>query len=500
MLFIALLLSFTVNAEDTLEAFHRGLARQEALITFAEARHCPPERALTEECQRPLSANELTELKTIMRDLEVWRAQTYSVDVLKNRPVVMQEGTAFALEEARRWRGLSREDYLKITWAPDAQGRMFEAQVITHTSFELMLFDQLLRLSRALVQTPRLLRVMEFDTTEGSLLEKLYGPMLKEKEWSGVLSALEVLAKIEQLSPGRTHDPLLLPFEQYALSSYSAQKLRSPERAAFIRELKQLSESLSQTRRSERLNRLIGRLSQIFGNTAGRVQTRSGKLLAMARDPQAMQKLKTELRPLDLLLEKTPFRLTDRFIPGFYGHVAIWLGPLEQWGDWTVTYQGQTIPVRAHPLVQKLMPLLSTEKLVLESLRLPGVTLNSLEHFMDIDDLLVLRSPVLHDPGAMLIKALEQHGKAYDFNFDVETERELVCSELIYLVFTEESWPTERSLGRYTISPDHVAQKALENRLEVTLLYHDGVRLEGDLRFILSRLLSNSAPLRMSSH
>lgn len=484
------------NAQDTLEAFNRGLAHQEALITFAESRNCPPEKALTEECQRPLSANELTELKTIMHYLEKWRTQIYTVDVLKNRPVVMQGGSAFALEEARRWRGLSREDYLKITWAPDAQGRLFESQVITHTSFELMLFDQLLRLSRALAQTPRLLKVMEFDTAEGSLLEKLYGPMLQDKQWSGVLSALEVMAQIERVSPHRTRDESLLPFEQYVMNSYSAQKLRSPERAAFVRELKQLSKTLSQTRRSERLNRLIGRLSQIFGNTAGRVQTRSGKLLPMARDVQAMMKLKSELRPMDLLLEKTPFRLTDRFIPGFYGHVAIWLGPVEQWGDWTVTYQGQTIPVRAHPLVQKLMPLLSAENLVLESLRLPGVTLNTLEHFMDIDDLLVLRSPVLHEPGAMLIKALEQYGKAYDFNFDVETERELVCSELIYLVFTEENWPTERSLGRYTISPDHVAQKALENRLEVTLLYHDGLRHEGDLRSILADLLAQSAALQ----
>lgn len=497
----SLFLTVQSNAQDSLEIFQQGLARQEALITFAESRNCPPEKALTEECQRPLTANELTQLKNLMQNLEAWRAEIFekvlpSLDVLKNRPVVFQAGSEFTLQEARRWRGLSREDYLKLTWAPDTQGRSFEAQVLTHASFELMLFDQLLRLSRALAQTPRLLKVMEFDTAQGSLLEKLYGPMMQEKEWSGVVSALEVMAQIEQSSPDRSRNEALLPFEQYAGQSYSAQKLRSTERAAFIRELKQLSKALSQTRRSERLNRLIGRLSQIFGNTAGRVQTRSGKLLPMARDPQAMLKLKSELRPMDLLLEKTPFRLTDRFIPGFYGHVAIWLGPIEQWGEWTVVYQGQTIPVRAHPLVQKLMPMLSEEKLVLESLRLPGVTLNTLEHFMDIDDLLVLRSLTLHDPGAMLIKALEQYGKPYDFNFDVETERELVCSELIYLVFTEESWPTERSLGRYTISPDHVAQKALEDRLEVVMLYHDGQRREGDLRSILAGLIDQSVALQ----
>ena len=32
------------------------------------------------------------------------------------------------------------------------------------------------------------------------------------------------------------------------------------------------------------------------------------------------------LRPLDILLEKTPFRRTDMFIPGHFGHVAIRTG------------------------------------------------------------------------------------------------------------------------------------------------------------------------------
>ena len=101
MFLIALLLSFTASAQNPLESFNRGLARQEALITFAESRSCPP-TGLTEECQRPLTAIELSELKTIMRDLEAWRSETHTVDVLKNRPVDIQVGNQFALQEARR--------------------------------------------------------------------------------------------------------------------------------------------------------------------------------------------------------------------------------------------------------------------------------------------------------------------------------------------------------------------------------------------------------------
>jgi hypothetical protein len=64
-------------------------------------------------------------------------------------------------------------------------------------------------------------------------------------------------------------------------------------------------------------------LSKAFGNTAGRFQSRNGLLKDRA---DVIADLKATLKPLDVLLEKTPFRLTDHFIPGYYGHNAIWLG------------------------------------------------------------------------------------------------------------------------------------------------------------------------------
>ena len=41
---------------------------------------------------------------------------------------------------------------------------------------------------------------------------------------------------------------------------------------------------------------------------------------------KSLQEVKQELRPFDILFEKTPFRLTDKFIPGHFGHVAIYIG------------------------------------------------------------------------------------------------------------------------------------------------------------------------------
>jgi hypothetical protein len=83
-------------------------------------------------------------------------------------------------------------------------------------------------------------------------------------------------------------------------------------------------------------------------------------------------------------------------------------------------------------------------------------------------------------------------GKEYDFNFNVETDEDVVCSELAYTVFKNIDWPTKKSWGRFTISPDHIAKKALDGAFEVRLIYHDGRKVDGDLRRALSALLRTS--------
>ena len=208
----------------------------------------------------------------------------------------------------------------------------------------------------------------------------------------------------------------------------------------------------------------VANLSQFFGNTVGLVETRKGKLW---RNPAIQAGVGAELRPGDILLEKTPFRLTDTFIPGHWGHAAIWVGTL---ADLTA------LGLQDEPLVRKYQADLRAGRGVCEALR-AGVMLNPLADFLNVDDLAILR-----DTNATPAKtaervrlALRQVGKAYDFNFDVETTDRIVCSELIYVVFTDFRWPTDRTLGRYTISPDNVAQKILDGGpLQLQLFYHDG--------------------------
>ena len=222
----------------------------------------------------------------------------------------------------------------------------------------------------------------------------------------------------------------------------------------------------------------MGGASQGFGNAVGAVQFRRGKLYG---DPSAEAAVAVVLRPGDILLEKTPFRLTDRFIPGHWGHVAIWMG---------TAAEARAI-LGDDPLLATHERRLAEGAGVCEALR-DGVQLNPLSRFLDVDDLAVLRCPLVGDElAAHLRRSLRQLGKDYDFNFDVETADRIVCSELVYQVYTGIPWPTGKALGRSTISPDQVAQRALPGGpLVIVDLWHDGKRVQGDLAAEMARLLN----------
>lgn len=221
-------------------------------------------------------------------------------------------------------------------------------------------------------------------------------------------------------------------------------------------------------------------ISGLFGNTMGLFESRKGKLYG---DAQAKKIISETLQPLDILLEKTPFRLTDKLIPGHFGHVAIWTGSKAELID---------LDIWGNPYVQKYKQELSSdtninskdEHQIIEALR-SGVQLSTLDEFMNIDDFVILRPIFKEKEGEKaftkeaLIMAFRQLGKKYDFNFDVNTTDKIVCSELAYVSFPSIDWPTQKTLGRHNISPDNVAKLAWNNLpLELILFYHDGQLVE----------------------
>ena len=217
-------------------------------------------------------------------------------------------------------------------------------------------------------------------------------------------------------------------------------------------------------------------LSGVFGNSIGLYESRKGLLYG---NLEVKKKIQSELRPLDILLEKTPFRLTDKLIPGHFGHVAIWTGTKAELLDIGI-WEDQHVKQYHEEISDSNNSESRNEHQIIEALR-NGVQLSTLDHFMNIDDFAILR-PIFDEDSKeeltkeALIMAFRQIGKEYDFNFDVNTTDKIVCSELAYVSFPSMDWPTEKTLGRYSISPDNVAQLAWNNvPLELVLFYHDGV-------------------------
>ena len=197
------------------------------------------------------------------------------------------------------------------------------------------------------------------------------------------------------------------------------------------------------------INKTVGWLSKAFGNAAGSIKWRTGTLL---NNSKAINLAKLTLKPMDILIEKSAFVLTDKFIPGHFGHVAIYLGTKEQL---------QEIGMWNHPWLAMYQDQIESGKVILEAVR-SGVRLNSLENFMNIDELTIMRKEDgLQNSNEVfdeITRGIDQIGKLYDFNFDISTIDKIVCSELIYIVYGNVRWQTKYRFGRPTITPDDVAE------------------------------------------
>lgn len=229
----------------------------------------------------------------------------------------------------------------------------------------------------------------------------------------------------------------------------------------------------------------VNMASMLFGNTVGLVESRRGKLYG--REDVAAD-LAGDLQAGDILVERTPFRLTNSFIPGRWGHAALWVGSEAEL---------RTLGIWDDPVVQPHQDTIRSGRQVAEALR-SGVELNTLGQFLNVDDVAVLR-PARMAPAERaeaILQALRQLGKRYDFNFDVETRDRLGCAELLYHAYGHVDWPTRRQLGRAVIIPDDIVARALgEGPLLAVHLYKDGASAPGDPGQALAGLMAQGQPV-----
>lgn len=205
-------------------------------------------------------------------------------------------------------------------------------------------------------------------------------------------------------------------------------------------------------RASSRLNWMEYHLSKIFGYAAGAMNIQ----IFMDSIPiTELERLKAEvLQPGDILIEKTAGAITDKLIPGHFGHVAIYLGNPSQLTELRLS-DGQLLV--ENNLYKRYQSKIVAGKNVLDVVR-PGVHLEDISAWR-VTDLAIVR-PVNYPKRLIadsILQSLTYVKTKYDFAFDVNTRSIVMCSELPYQSFKGIDFRTADLWGRRTLGPDDVA-------------------------------------------
>jgi phosphatidylglycerophosphate synthase len=189
-------------------------------------------------------------------------------------------------------------------------------------------------------------------------------------------------------------------------------------------------------------------------------------------DPAQLTKVRSRLKPGDLLLERRNWHMTNIGIPGFWPHVALFIGTLEAMDEFFAGAP-QLGGLKASAYLEKNYPEAykilrkpddkGYERCIIESKR-SGVILTSIEVSGNADYLAAMRprlSP--KEKFDVMVAAFAHLGKPYDFNFDFSTDQALVCSELIYKSFAAATDQLDLSpvsmSGRLLLPPNGIAMK-----------------------------------------
>ena len=235
-------------------------------------------------------------------------------------------------------------------------------------------------------------------------------------------------------------------------------------------------------------NETTNLVSLLFGNTVGMVATRKGKLYD---SQEILSNTKSNLKAGDILLEKTPFRLTDSFIPGHWGHAALWIGDEQELKELGIWENEAVVPYHEK---------IKNGKHIIEALR-EGVVINSMKHFLNIDDLGVIRDVNITDVERknIILNAFRQLGKEYDFNFDANSCDKVYCSKLVYLAYGNVPWPTSRTLDRFVVNPDDIASYVVDDKsFEIVMFYHDGKEIKENKKIVMKGFLNPKTMMQAS--
>lgn len=194
---------------------------------------------------------------------------------------------------------------------------------------------------------------------------------------------------------------------------------------------------------------VVSGASRVLGFISDRLKWRNGRLFGNA---EALDRVSSQLKPLDLIYETRKYTLSNYTIPGHWGHVAVWLGTkdeLVEMGIWD------------KPTFSHFRRYVEEGKNIIE-IRKTGMNAVSLADYINLDEIAITRITAATKNAESIYKELaEQIDKKYDFAFNAQSTDKLTCSEFIAFSYGDIRWPETKALFQISISPDDLATLTL---------------------------------------
>ncbi len=194
---------------------------------------------------------------------------------------------------------------------------------------------------------------------------------------------------------------------------------------------------------------------------------------------QVTSRLMQMLRPGDIMINRKEYAVTNYFLPGYWPHVALYLGDAEsiqRLGLSEYKHVNSRLPYGEHQDVCGA----GEPHRVLEAKK-DGVQVRSLASVFHCDAVAVIR-PILDE--RHITEAID-HGllhdsKPYDFDFDFSRSNRLVCTEVVYRSYEGIGgikFELKSRVGRLTLSAEDLLSMALNRKyFEPIAVYAPGYR------------------------
>jgi len=192
---------------------------------------------------------------------------------------------------------------------------------------------------------------------------------------------------------------------------------------------------------------------------------------------EQIQEMKKSMEPGDIMLQRRNWYASNIGIPGFWAHAAIYTGTLENMDSYFadefpydgVNNMSEYLKEKLPAVYEKFNEITNGFVQAVIEGKEPGIILQPLEVSAGADYNVTLRPKVSKkDKLLSLIRAFENFGKPYDFNFDFETRDAMVCSELVYDAYQAQegktgiNFPLSVMNGRKIMTPVDIAKKFRE--------------------------------------